>query len=289
MIEQIINLYEGVDTISIKITNDFINYKVMQNLYFSRVQQINQISYIHNICKGLSISRTDSLIKNSGSILHHYYLNIQAEFIYMFLLYDPRVYSCYQVVFKALQILLKKEIIRIPDYYHIPEQYKNRSNLADFRLIFHLSKICKLTELDFFFDFDSWDNIKPFVTAKKIGKTTFYSTDHGDFKSQIIIYDRHERLKAVNQLSYEEIKKIKPVRLEFRLNIKTCNYLDVKLLYGNFYELFFRYAPILIKSWKKYAIAYVKKDLVHPLFDFIQTASECGQVPKIGNELKKTS
>lgn len=289
MIEQIINLYEGVDTISIKITNDFINYKVMQNLYFSRVQHINQISYIHNICKGLSISRTDSLIKNSGSIVHHYYLNIQAEFIYMFLLYDPRVYSCYQVVFKALQILLKKEIIRILDYYHIPEQYKNRSNLDDFRLIFHLSKICKLTELDFFFDFDSWDNIKPFVTAKKIGKTTFYSTDHGDFKSQIIIYDRHERLKAVNQLSYEEIKKIKPVRLEFRLNIKTCNYLDVKLLYGNFYELFFRYAPILIKSWKKYAIAYVKKDLVHPLFDFIQTASECGQVPKIGNELKKTS
>ena len=289
MIEQIINLYEGVDTISIKITNDFINYKVMQNLYFSRVQHINQISYIHNICKGLSISRTDSLIKNSGSIVHHYYLNIQAEFIYMFLLYDPRVYSCYQVVFKALQILLKKEIIRIPDYYHIPEQFKNRSNLDDFRLIFHLSKICKLTELDFFFDFDSWDNIKPFVTAKKIGKTTFYSTDHGDFKSQIIIYDRHERLKAVNQLSYEEIKKIKPVRLEFRLNIKTCNYLDVKLLYGNFYELFFRYAPILIKSWKKYAIAYVKKDLVHPLFEFIQTASECGQVPKIGNELKKTS
>ena len=289
MIEQIINLYEGVDTISIKITNDFINYKVMQNLYFSRVQHINQISYIHNICKGLSISRTDSLIKNSGSIVHHYYLNIQAEFIYMFLLYNPRVYSCYQVVFKALQILLKKEIIRIPDYYHIPEQFKNRNNLDDFRLIFHLSKICKLTELDFFFDFDSWDNIKPFVTAKKIGKTTFYSTDHGDFKSQIIIYDRHERLKAVNQLSYEEIKKIKPVRLEFRLNIKTCNYLDVKLLYGNFYELFFRYAPILIKSWKKYAIAYVKKDLVHPLFDFIQTASECGQVPKIGNELKKTS
>lgn len=289
MIEQIINLYEGVDTISIKITNDFINFKVMQNLYFSRVQHINQISYIHNICKGLSISRTDSLIKNSGSIVHHYYLNIQAEFIYMFLLYDPRVYSCYQVVFKALQILLKKEIIRIPDYYHISEQYKNRSNLDDFRLIFHLSKICKLTELDFFFDFDSWDNIKPFVTAKKIGKTTFYSTDHGDFKSQIIIYDRHERLKAVNQLSYEEIKKKKPVRLEFRLNIKTCNYLDVKLLYGNFYELFFRYAPILIKSWKKYAIAYVKKDLVHPLFDFIQTASECGQVPKIGNELKKTS
>ena len=289
MIEQIINLYEGVDTISIKITNDFINYKVMQNLYFSRVQHINQISYIHNICKGLSINRTDSLIKNSGSIVHHYYLNIQAEFIYMFLLYNPRVYSCYQVVFKALQILLKKEIIRIPDYYHIPEQFKNRSNLDDFRLIFHLSKICKLTELDFFFDFDSWDNIKPFVTAKKIGKTTFYSTDHGDFKSQIIIYDRHERLKAVNQLSYEEIKKIKPVRLEFRLNIKTCNYLDVKLLYGNFYELFFRYAPILIKSWKKYAIAYVKKDLVHPLFDFIQTASECGQVPKIGNELKKTS
>lgn len=289
MIEQIINLYEGVDTISIKITNDFINYKVMQNLYFSRVQHINQISYIHNICKGLSINRTDSLIKNSGSIVHHYYLNIQAEFIYMFLLYNPRVYSCYQVVFKALQILLKKEIIRIPDYYHIPEQFKNINNLDDFRLIFHLSKICKLTELDFFFDFDSWDNIKPFVTAKKIGKTTFYSTDHGDFKSQIIIYDRHERLKAVNQLSYEEIKKIKPVRLEFRLNIKTCNYLDVKLLYGNFYELFFRYAPILIKSWKKYAIAYVKKDLVHPLFDFIQTASECGQVPKIGNELKKTS
>ena len=289
MIELINNLYEGVDTISIKITNDFINYKVMQNLYFSRVQHINQISYIHNICKGLSISRTDSLIKNSGSIVHHYFLNIQAEFIYMFLLYDPRVYSCYQVVFKALQILLKKEIIRIPDYYHISEQYKNRSNLDDFRLIFHLSKICKLTELDFFFDFDSWDNIKPFVTAKKIGKTTFYSTDHGDFKSQIIIYDRHERLKAVNQLSYEEIKKIKPVRLEFRLNIKTCNYLDVKLLYGNFYELFFRYVPILIKSWKKYAIAYVKKDLVHPLFDFIQTASECGQVPKIGNELKKTS
>lgn len=289
MIEQIINLYEGVDTISIKITNDFINYKVMQNLYFSRVQHINQISYIHNICKGLSINRTDSLIKNSGSIVHHYYLNIQAEFIYMFLLYNPRVYSCYQVVFKALQILLKKEIIRIPDYYHIPEQFKNRNNLDDFRIIFHLSKICKLTELDFFFDFDSWDNIKPFVTAKKIGKTTFYSTDHGDFKSQIIIYDRHERLKAVNQLSYEEIKKIKPVRLEFRLNIKTCNYLDVKLLYGNFYELFFRYAPILIKAWKKYAIAYVKKDLVHPLFDFIQTASECGQVPKIGNELKKTS
>ena len=250
---------------------------------------IEMLTYIHNICKGLSINRTDSLIKNSGSIVHHYYLNIQAEFIYMFLLYDPRVYSCYQVVFKALQILLKKEIIRIPDYYHIPEQFKNRSNLDDFRLIFHLSKICKLTELDFFFDFDSWDNIKPFVTAKKIGKTTFYSIDHGDFKSQIIIYDRHERLKAVNQLSYEEIKKIKPVRLEFRLNIKTCNYLDVKLLYGNFYELFFRYAPILIKSWKKYAIAYVKKDLVHPLFDFIQTASECGQVPKIGNELKKTS
>ena len=171
MIELINNLYEGVDTISIKITNDFINYKVMQNLYFSRVQHINQISYIHNICKGLSISRTDSLIKNSESIVHHYYLNIQAEFIYMFLLYEPRVYSCYQVVFKALQILLKKEIIRIPDYYHIPEQFKNRSNLDDFRLIFHLSKICKLTELDFFFDFDSWDNIKPFVTAKKIGKT----------------------------------------------------------------------------------------------------------------------
>ena len=29
MIEQIINLYEGVDTISIKITNDFINYKII--------------------------------------------------------------------------------------------------------------------------------------------------------------------------------------------------------------------------------------------------------------------
>ena len=293
MYNPINNLYEGVDTISVKLSNAFLNQSILQTLYFSKVQHINQVTYVHNICDGLSISRSECVIKNSESTIYHYYLDIQAEYIYKLLIFDKYVYSCCQVVYRAVGELIYRKIVFIPDYYLIPSQYINRfnniTNLNMLRLAFHIKKVCKLTELDFFFDFNSWNDVKPFITAKRVGKTTFYSVDHGDFKSQIIIYDRHERLKSKNQAAIKEIETIKPVRLEFRLNIKTCKYLNLSFLYGNIYDLFFRYSPILIKSWKKYCIASVKKDLNHPLFDYIQTAVECGQVPKISNELMKAS
>ncbi len=293
MYNPINNLYEGVDTISVKLSNAFLNQSLLQTLYFSKVQHINRVTYVHNICDGLSLSRTECFIKNSEKMIYHYYLDIQADYIYKLLWYDKYVSSCNQVVCRAVGELVYRKIVVIPEYYLVPSQYMNRfnniTNLNMIRLAFHIQKICKLSELDFFFDFDSWKDVKPFITANRIGKTTFYSIDHGDFKSQIIIYDRHERLKAKNQMALKEIEKNKPVRLEFRLNMKTCNYLDLSFLHGNIYALFYRYSPILIKSWKKYCIASVKKDLNHPLFDYIQTAVECGQVTKISKELMKTS
>ena len=293
MYNPINNLYEGVDTISVKLSNAFLNQSLLQTLYFSKVQHINRVTYVHNICDGLSLSRTECFIKNCERMIYHYYLDIQADYIYKLLWTDRYVSSCNQVVYRAVGELVCRKIIIIPEYYFIPSHFFNRfnniTNLDMIRLAFHIRKVCKLTELDFFFDFDSWKDVKPFITANRIGKTTFYSIDHGDFKSQIIIYDRHERLKAKNQVALKKIAEIKPVRLEFRLNMKTCNYLDLSFLCGNIYALFYRYSPILIKSWKKYCIASVKKDLNHPLFDYIQTAVECGQVPKISNELMKAS
>ncbi|GAB1483423.1 hypothetical protein MASR2M78_22390 [Treponema sp.] len=156
-------------------------------------------------------------------------------------------------------------------------------------------------ELEFYFDFKDEDvfinedendlNVpedeKKFID---VGGTK-YSKDFrpGVRDSVISIYDRHNRQKKVNQLSYKEIES-NPYRrrIEFRLKVCNCDYLHLDNLKGTYGEIISRYAPYLAGLFNRYASYSVwVNDEEHEWFQRINALSKKG-VQRTRTTLKKS-
>ena len=288
MYEDILNQFpEKIDTISIKLNSKFLNRFRLGQMGWATVVHSSETYESHFIKEGLWLKRTKSIKKTpfgfngdygapTTNVFYYYYCNIQYEYIWKKLLFNPKCQN--NIICVIFEVLLDLKRFGILDWLGVckAENYYKRWHNIDENIIGMLCnyrEICSLSEIHFAFDFKERE-IRKFSNCKFYGKTA-YSTDHGENKSHWICYNRKEKEKAKNQLSNEAIKKIiYPERIEIRLTSKTCNYMNIDNLRGSFFEVFFRFAPIIAKSWKKYSICTAPKDQQHIFFNYIQDLAE---------------
>jgi hypothetical protein len=132
----------------------------------------------------------------------------------------------------------------------------------------HLAEIAKLTELDFFFDFQRKDIEKYSIPGNF--PDTNYSLDHlhkspNDNRSADslwILYDRVKNLKRQRQLTFAAIDTMPyPMRLEIRLNRQNCNYLNFININGSYLDTIYQYRNVIARSWRGH-----ERDLGKPAY-----------------------
>lgn len=286
--KDVLNLLpEKIDTITIRLSNEWLNLEKLNSICWHSVKNGFSVFNTYTVEEGLNLLRRDSEYKS------FFYCSLQFEFIFKEYLFKPNNHkNIFMIFWVALMRLEKKGFLVAPYNISIPEWIRKReSNIPEnlLKIMCNYKKVATLTELDFAFDYPK-NTLRCFNDCI-IYKSTYYSNDRNKQKkkpkSKIICYDRIEKEKKKRQESFEKIEKIPyPHRLEIRLG-KECEYLNLDNLQGNFYEVAFRFSPILAKIWRKESIALVPKDQVHIVFNHIQDLAFSGKTPQISKDLKK--
>jgi len=210
----------GIDTISISINPEIIkNYS-----YFHELGN-------NNSPINLRIKRyIDQTTKKT--LQTNYFMDIQAEAIHY-------SYNIRGQIINYILHLFKSNILGLInnfDELYIKDFVNNNFN-----------SLFTLDFLDFYFDIREEDAVILGEINQKYPNTQ-YCKD-----GRIKTYNRQERLKQKNNLPHELINQIPlPRRIEFHLKKRTCPYLNIKNLDGNFNTVFQRHLFFLARKWRKY-------------------------------------
>jgi hypothetical protein len=195
----------------------------------------------------------------------HYYLEMQAQFIYQY----PDVKLS---VAAAILNLLENQFIdfSFPDW-----MIYNNLNLF----------VKEIKEIEFAFDFEP-EAIKILEPDKLIHyKSTLYSTDRRTYynkparKSILKNYDRIERLKQDNHIKWDRIENnFYSQRIEFRLTKNNSPYRTINNISGTAKSVIERYAPYLAIVYHNYFFENVAVDTKeHPHFETIYRMAKEGR------------
>jgi len=209
----------GIDTISILINPDIVKKHSLFHEFGNNNSPIN-----------LRIKKyIDPITKRT--IQTNYFIDIQAEMIN----YNFNIRS--QIVHYILY-LFKSEILSINNH---DESFVIDFVNNNFNLLFALDFI------DFYFDIKEEDAVILGEISQQHPNTQ-YCKD-----GRIKTYNRQLRLKQKNNLPHDLINQIPlPRRIEFHLKRRTCPYLDINNLNGDFNVVFRRYLFFLARKWRKY-------------------------------------
>ena len=281
------NIPEKIDTITVRFSNEWLNLSKLISIPWHTVKNGFSITYTYTVEEGLN------LMKRESDFNTFYYCSLQFEFIFNEYLFRPsNNKNLLNVFWVALMRLENKGFLVAPYNISIPEWIREKEDKFPENLLKTLcnyKKVATLTEIDFAFDYPK-NSIRCFDDCVTY-ESTYYSGDRNEQKkkpkSKIICYDRIEKEKKKRRESFEEIERMPyPQRLEFRLG-KECDYLNLDNLIGNFYDVAFRFAPVLSKIWKKESIGLVPQDQKHIVFQYIQFLASSGKTPQISKDLKK--
>ena len=283
---------EKIDTITIRFSEEVLNLEKWYHLPWHLVRNGFSEFQTYTVEEGLNLMKRDSEFKS------FFYCSLQFEYIFKKLLFsNVSQNSVINTIIKALMQLEFKGFLSAPSYYQVPGSIRSRENKFPenlLKLVWNYRSFITLTELDFAFDYPK-NMLRCFSDCVNY-ETTVYSVDRKTTekgqpkkkaKSRVICYDRIKKEKKKNLVPFNELEKMPfPQRLEIRRGTD-CKYLCLENLKGSFYEVAFRFSPIMAKTWRKYSIAQVPKDQKHIIFNYIQDLASCGKSIQIPADLKK--
>jgi hypothetical protein len=132
--------------------------------------------------------------------------------------------------------------------------------------------------------------LKKYVDLKT-GTITYYSTDD-EIKSMIAIYDKESKdIKDNNKNHKQILANPFKTRLEFRLNNKNCQWLNIDNLRGTYNDIINRFLPFISMRYNELIRNHVEINPVDNYYfkKLLNTADELlGKVRYRGNELMKS-
>jgi len=210
----------GIDTISIWICPDLI-----KNHSFFHENGNNNESINLRIKRYID-QKTKKILQTN------YFMDIQAEAIN----YNWNIRG---QIFHYIHCLFKSSILGFNNNF-------DEAFVIDF-VNNNFNSLFTLDFLDFYFDIREEDAVILGEINQQYPNTQ-YCKD-----GRIKTYNRQKRLKQKNNLPHELINQIPlPRRIEFHLKKRTCPYLSIDNLDGNFNTVFRRYLFFLARKWRKY-------------------------------------